>query len=226
MWYPGKLADVDLVASGFAERESGGDCTACCFSGGVDSFYSLLRHLPDAEPDPAYRVGQALFVHGFDIPLAEKGFYDRLADRYEAALAPLGVELIRCRTNLREMLDPHLSWMTAHGAALQSVAHFLAAGLRRLVIPSTNRFSLFNPPIGSNPITDPQLSSERLELLHDGCDASRIEKIVAIADDPVAQRHLRVCFQPPGATENCGRCVKCQKTMLPLWAIGRLDRFG
>lgn len=67
-------------------------------------------------------------------------------------------------------------------------------------------------------------STDRLAVEHDGAEAVRARKIELIADDPVAQRHLRVCYME-FATMNCCRCLKCQRTMAVLDAIDRLDRF-
>ena len=225
LWYPGKLGKIALHATCYDEAAAPAEAVAACFSGGVDSFYSLWHHRPETEPVANHRIGYGVFVHGFDIPLEDLRFYEETAAGYEAALASQSITLLRCRTNIRKLVEPRMPWITFHGAAIQAVGLFLQHGLRRLIIPSTNRYSILNPPIGSNPFTDPLASTECLTLLHHGCEASRIEKILTIADWPVVQQHLRVCFQPPGAYLNCGACPKCQKVMAPLWLAGKLDAF-
>lgn len=226
LWYPRELSMVDIQSAGFDEAPVRGTSTCACFSGGVDSFYTLWHHRAETEPVQRYRITHGLFAHGFDIPLNKPDFYEQQAAPYEAILREQGIALIRMRTNVRDILDPFTKWMTTHGAALQMAAHFLAGGARTFIIPSTNRFSLINPPIGSNPITDPQPASEALEIIHHGCEASRIQKVLAIADWPPAQQLLRVCFQDHAGPANCGACKKCHKVMLPLWVAGKLDRFA
>jgi hypothetical protein len=225
LWFPGTLSVVDLQVAGYEEPSAPAEAVAACFSGGVDSFYTFWHHRLESEPVANHRVGYGVFVHGFDIPLEDLRFYEKTAAGYEATLATQSVSLVRCRTNIRALIESRVPWITFHGAAIQAVGLFLQRGLRRLIIPSTNRYSLLNPPIGSNPYTDPLASTERLTFLHHGGEASRIEKILAIADWPVVQQHLRVCFQPPGAFLNCGVCPKCQKVMAPLWLAGKLDAF-
>lgn len=225
LWYPRELTLVDVLCDGFDEALPRGNATCACFSGGVDSFYTLWHHRAESEPIPRYRITHGLFAHGFDIPLDRAEYYERQAASYEAMLDELGIRLVRMRTNVREILDPCASWMTTHGAALQMAAHFLASGMRTFLIPSTNRFSLINPPIGSNPITDPQPGSEALEIVHHGCEASRIQKLLTIADWAPARKHLRVCFQDKTEVLNCGACKKCHKVMLPLWVAGKLESF-
>ncbi len=226
LWFPDKLSMVALHAAGYEEAVTPAEAVAACFTGGVDSFHTLWHHRPETEPVANHRIGYGLFVHGFDIPLEDPRFYEEAAAGNEAALATQSVKLLRCRTNVRALVEPHVSWITFHGAAIQAVGLFLQHGLRRLIIPSTNRYSLLNPPIGSNPYTDALASTENLTFLHHGCEASRIEKILAVADWPVVQQHLRVCFQQPGAYLNCGVCRKCQKVMAPLWLTGKLDAFA
>lgn len=43
----------------------------CSFSGGVDSFYTLWKHLPQNEPNKENQVTHALYLHGLDIPLRD-----------------------------------------------------------------------------------------------------------------------------------------------------------
>lgn len=57
-------------------------------------------------------------------------------------------------------------------------------------------------------------------------DASRPEKLEALADDEDVQKYVAVCYDAGPHGENCGRCYACMKTMIPLDIIGKLDRFG
>jgi hypothetical protein len=135
------------------------------------------------------------------------------------------VGLVGLATNAHALVEPHVPWLTTHGAVLAAVGLLLGRGLRTLLIPSTNRHSRLFVPCGSNPLTDPALSTEALELVHYGCHRSRIQKIRALANRPEVRAHLRVCWQGQAAGGNCGRCVKCLKVMLPLALEGVLDRF-
>ena len=225
LWWP-QLRPVALRAPGLVSPPpSDAAAVASCFSGGVDSFHTLYAHLDGAAPNPAYRLTHLFFAHGFDIPLANPS-YDAIAAEFEDLARALGLELIRVATNAREMLDAHLRWDQTHGACIAAGALLLSGGLRRLLVPSTNRQSLLFLPCGSNPVTDPMLGTESLDIVHYGTHASRIEKILALADRREAQAHLRVCWQNVAGARNCGRCVKCVKTMMPLAIVGALDQFS
>jgi hypothetical protein len=57
-------------------------------------------------------------------------------------------------------------------------------------------------------------------------DTSRPEKLHVLADDLEAQKYLSVCYNTDRHVEHCGVCYACQKTMIPLDIMGKLDGFG
>lgn len=193
------------------------DGTGLFFSGGVDSLHMLLtaRERPDA----------LIFVLGFDLALdsATAEVAERSAREVAAAA---GVELIAVRTNLRtHPAHGQTNWERSHGGALAAVGHALSSCLGRVLVSATYpRFCDY--PWGSHFRLDPLWSSERLEVVHVGDELWRSDKLTAIADEPLAQRHLRVCWERslPGRL-NCSRCEKCVRTMIPLSESGLLDRF-
>ena len=79
---------------------------------------------------------------------------------------------------------------------------------------------------GSHLAIDHLWSTEALSFVHDGWEASRMNKIDwQIAHSPLALKHLRVCYNnEQQATYNCGKCEKCLRTMVSLYAAGVLDR--
>jgi len=226
LWFPGRLKRIEVRSPGLRVPEpADAEAVVSCFSGGVDSFHTLFDHLGERAPNAAYRASHLLFVHGFDIPL-EDGVYESLLSEYRVLAKALGVEVVGMATNVRESLDPHVSWVTTHGAAIGACALLLSGGAPHFIVPSTNRHSRLFSPCGSNPVTDPALGSERLEIVHHGSHRSRIGKICDIARRPEVQQHLRVCWQNVPGRHNCGRCVKCLKVMMPLALEGVLGDFA
>jgi hypothetical protein len=114
-------------------------------------------------------------------------------------------------------------WEIFHGAALASVAHLLSPLFRKVYIPSSYSFQHLSP-WGSHPLVDPLWSSEDLELIHDGCEASRVDKAIAIASNETALHFLRVCWRNYENAYNCGCCEKCVRTMVNLRLAGALER--
>ena len=225
LWLPQLFKPVRLIAPQFAAQSVGpARVVASCFSGGVDSFHTLYNHLP-GHVAPGCEMTHFFFVHGFDIP-TDNPVYGEIAAEFSALAAAMNLEFMGMETNARKISDPFVSWIWTHGAIINACGLLLANGIRNLIIPSTNRQSLLFAPCGSNPVTDPMLATESLQVIHYGSHASRIQKIREIELKPEAQQHLRVCFQNASGVRNCGRCVKCLKVMMPLALAGVLENFS
>ena len=112
----------------------------------------------------------------------------------------------------------NLSRNLTQGSALASVA--LLLGFARAYIPAAYAYNQLIP-LGSHPLTDPLWSTETVQVVHDGAEARRVDKVVRIAADPAALANLRVCFE--SLNDNCGSCAKCLRTAIPLALIGAVD---
>lgn len=69
------------------------------------------------------------------------------------------------------------------------------------------------------------ISTERFELVIDGCQYTRPEKTERISEWPIAQKYLNVCVHPLEHAHNCSCCPKCMWTLIPLEAMGKLENF-
>lgn len=188
---------------------------ACFFTAGVDSSFSVLKHYEE--------VTSLVFVHGFDVPVRDVELRNMVADGVRQAAHALEKPLLEIETDLREFSEGHVGWLDYHGAALAAVALLLAPAFRKVYIPATHTYSNLRP-LGSHPLLDPLWSTEEVEIVHDGCEASRIEKIQAVAGHAPALSRLRVCWENRGGAYNCGRCEKCLRTMVILRALGLSPR--
>ena len=190
---------------------------AAFFSGGVDSFYTLLKHREE--------ITDLIFVRGFDnIGLDNTAFYERTSENIRKTASRMGKRIVEIETNLRPFLDACVDWgHFGHGTMLAAVGHLLSASFRRIYIASAFAYSaLF--PWGTHPELDPLWSSESLEFVHDGCEAARVEKVALLATSDAALQNLRVCWNPLRGERNCGRCEKCVRTMINLHVAGALER--
>ncbi|MDQ8173355.1 MAG: hypothetical protein P3B76_11795 [Gemmatimonadota bacterium] len=193
--------------------------TGLMFSGGVDSFYSLLRGTvaPDA----------LVFVDGFDIPLADVARRDAAYAAVREVADALGVRAIRVATNIRDhALFRSVSWDLTHGGAMAAVGHTLRTHLSHLVVSSSDAYADDKGGYGSHFRLDPLWSSDRLAILFEGATHRRSEKLLAIAGEPLVRRHLRVCWEHRAAALNCGHCEKCIRTQLTLLAHDQLQHFA
>ncbi|MGH2901344.1 MAG: hypothetical protein ACRDMZ_21885 [Solirubrobacteraceae bacterium] len=217
-WYP-HLRSVSIrapMSTGGGVRKSA-DRIGSFFTGGVDSFFTVLR-----ERAPGDQIQSLVFVWGFDIHLANEGAWQTaLASNVSVANA-LGVPLVPVVTNLRETRFGQTDWTRlSHGAALAGVALALGGMFHTVLIPSSASQRDLRP-WGSHPDTDVMFTSSRTRIIHDGSEWRRAEKTEIVARSDLALRHLRVCYESPHGT-NCGKCKRCYRTMLALEAVGALE---
>jgi hypothetical protein len=223
-WWP-NLARVDIDATpADVDRRTPPNRAATFFSGGVDSFYTLLKHLRGGGTLPA-PMTHLIFVRGVETRLS----FIRGADQTEAwvreVAATTGTSVIVGETNFRTALqrsEDYLHWERHyHGSALAAVALGLSPGLAFACIPSAFSYNHLVAH-GSTPLVDEMFSTEQLQVVHDGSEVNRPAKVARIIewDRTLVLNHLRVCIENRGGAKNCGRCKKCVRTAVPLRVLG------
>jgi len=186
------------------------------FSGGVDSCFTAFRHTKKLCGRVQRPLEAGLMIHGLDIPLNEQQIFDNAAKKSRATLASLELELITMATNFREFDQ---DWEDVHGVAIGSCLMLLQGGYSEGLIPSSLPYDALALPWGSNPITDPLLSSSTFPIVHDGAAFTRTEKVKQIAQWREALQNLRVCWEGTQKDKNCGHCEKCVHTILNFRAV-------
>jgi len=207
-------AGADGGGAAAAPRRARG--TACFFTGGVDSFYTVLTRRAE--------IDALVFVHGLDLPLDQERKNALISERLTAVAAALDLPLVELETDLRSISDDVCGWELVYtSAALATVAHLLSDRFARVLIPATHSLRDLHP-IGSHPLLDPLYSGDRLAIEHVD-QVTRVDKLARLAESELAMASLRVCFQPGFDDRlNCGECPKCQRTMTGLRVVGALGR--
>jgi len=189
---------------------------AMFFSAGVDSFTTYLKHRKF--------VNHFIFVNGFDIELENKSLFHKTVKNISEIAKKEKVNLITVETNVKNIIEPIYVWDWVHGGALGAVALFLRNDLRKLFIAgNVRKDQLF--PYGTHPELDYLWGSEKLVIVHDGNEYSRLEKVVHhIAKSDLALSYLHVCSNNTNGVYNCSRCGKCTRTMMQLVAANALPK--
>lgn len=215
-WWPW-MKSVRLSARSTEPEMPTGRGVGSFFSGGVDSFFSLLSHFDE--------ISHLILVKsGFDIFPPNKAVTDKTVTALTRAASEYGKPLVVLETDIREVSSRFVRWGPRyHGAALATVGQLLSPHLKEVIIPSTYQANDL-VPWGTHPDLDHLWSSSYLGVAHDSAEFDRAEKVRAISGDPVAMAHLRVCWRNPASEYNCGRCEKCVRTMLALYAFGALSQ--
>jgi hypothetical protein len=190
---------------------------AICFTGGVDSFFSLLAG--------DHRPTHLLFVHGYDLALEDHDRRAAASASIQAVARDRGLVPIEVETNLRHHhCFAQASWEHTHGAALVCIAMLLRPEIGTVVIPPSYALSRLIP-WGSHPELDRRWSIPgALTVEHGDATLFRRERLRAVADHPLVHQHLRVCWAHLAPGANCGRCEKCVRTLVDLEYLGRRDQ--
>jgi hypothetical protein len=198
--------------------ETGRQDAIFCFSGGVDSCFTAYRHARGMTTCFPYPLRTAVLVHGFDIPLKEVDYYESVCSKVSIQLKSLDIGLYRVATNFKEL---SVFWPHAFGTGVASVLSLFqrryATGLIAQGVPYRSYQNLVE---GSNPMTDPLLSSDAFKIVPDGGGFQRWEKIKVISGWPEGMEHLRVCWEGEKKDSNCCGCEKCIRNILTFRALG------
>lgn len=227
---------IEPTAGFVPARPSARRHTAMLLSGGVDSLATLRSNRDACPPDHPDAVCEALFFIGSNTydrpggaaaPVAPDRMraYEARIRRLRAFAADLGLALTVLETNARQLYPSwpiyrDLGW----AASMLAPVHQLATRITDVLISSTG-YGTDIPFHGSHPLLDPLYSSGALRVRHTLPFTERFEKLAMLADWPEGLAVLDVCLGFDATADgpaNCGRCAKCQRTMLGLLALGRL----
>lgn len=198
-----------------------GQAVGSSFTTGIDSYCTLWDNFKNSESD-CNRI-----THLFNIHTGQKGcqnldgrvlFRKRLQSISEAA-KQMNLELVVIDSN-QETFYGFDGNSETHGPRFISGALLLQKLFSIFYFPSSDQYSDFIP-YGSTPLADPLLSTEVLDIVHDGAQYSRIEKTKMISDWDITQSFMTVCHgnYEEGKT-NCSNCEKCVRTMVILDMLG------
>lgn len=198
-------------------------------SGGVDSFFSILKHHNMAPEMADYELTHLTFFntgsHGdFGGEEARKLFVERQKRAQQLADA-LKLPLVSVDTNLSEFIQmPFLPTASIRNLsavlALQKLfaRYYFSSGepvfCFRLDATENDNYDLLNTYA---------VSTENTTVHNSGLAETRLEKIRYIAQFPITYRYLNICIT---GDENCGKCDKCVRTMNALYAIDQLDHYS
>lgn len=213
--------DISAVARPGPEPSRAAEAAAF-FSGGVDSFHTLLKHTRQLElPVPLTHI---IFMRGLEKPLELSHGVDDSQRMIEAVASKTGVRSLVGESNIRTHFKVH--WQRYYyGSGLAATALSLGDGFGYVCIPASWGYKDLVVS-ASTPLVDERYSTERLQIVHDGAErprAARLEKIVAWAPELVLT-HLRVCVMNAGGLGNCGKCPKCVRTATVLHFLGALEQ--
>lgn len=220
-WYPDRQV-VPIEAELLAENQlKAQGRIGAFFSGGVDSFFTLLHHDQEALAASLPRIDDLITVWGFDIPIDNARAFDNVRRSSAQVASQLEKQLIIVGSNFRKTRLSQLRWLSHFGSLLIGLGLGLEDRFAKLLISSAYGSKNQKPISGSHPRTDPLLSTSKTSIVHYAQDHDRFERTAYISRSKIAMATLRVCWESPTGA-NCGTCDKCIRTMATLDLLGGL----
>lgn len=209
------------------------------FSGGVDSFATLMDRFIN-ENDKEWKIDTLFFFN-----VGQNGNYnnpktqERVINRYNLSKCypdAVGLPFIMMDTNLFAFYLPH--WEFDAGVMCRATAILVFEKcLQRYYISSADSYGEMmdygNARITlaafSDPYIFPLLSPDGLDIVLDGAQYIRSQKVQLIAEDKLVGQYLNVCVNSNDehtSGKNCSICSKCMRTLFTLEILGKLNNFS
>lgn len=234
-----ELAPVKFTVDGFIQPpKKRGKIIGTGISCGVDSLSTVYDHFI-RETDPNYRIN-ALFYFNCGIfgEFGDPQWLELTLNRNEPgkrAAKDLGLPCYYLNSNLhafRKLIDMNkLNFIAVYSCALSlgnAVSrYYISSGTNYEEIKAyRNHYHNRDMSGFAESYLVPLIQTERTELIVDGCQYRRVDKLKNIVDWEIAQKYLNVCWRYTSDGSNCGQCPKCLRTLLPLEIMGKLDDFA
>lgn len=219
-FFPENNLGGTLYVENLIDNQIHGSNTSLLFSGGLDSYDSLIRNF-DKNP---YLIS----IHGADVEIKDKIRWDKFVKFNNEEDLLNHSRLFYVESNLREFYTYRVNLLTdlgwwggvQHGMALLGVLAPISYkyGITdiRIAASATHEVSY---SWGSSPKIDENMKWANTHVTHDGYDQRRTDKIDNVVDfvnRTGNQMKLRVCYADERVGYNCNKCHKCQRTILSL----------
>ncbi len=215
--------------------------TGC--SGGVDSFYTIAKHIKgkvSKEMELTHLVNFSMATVD-NVKKRMKKTFIKTTEEVSNIAKSCGLDIIACYSNLNEFYKfPYGSFITFFTSIYSSVPFALQKLIGIYYASSGGPISEFDLDVSKTHGFDPSvfdvftlscMDSENLKFYSAGVEISRIEKERYIADYEPARKFLSVCTvrslyeNKEEIDKNCSICSKCLRTMCHFYSMKKLENF-
>lgn len=230
-------APVKFTVKGFDTVAQTGSLIGTGISCGVDSLVTIYDNFVN-ETDPNFRINSLFFVncgtHGnYEDEATQRKFRERIALNRTGA-EDLGLPMYIVNSNYHAFThkigEQKIGYLAIYSCVLSLQKYikryYTSGNLSYDEIAEFNRLSRdFDIAEYCESFMPHLISTERFELVIDGCQYTRAEKTERISDWDFAQKHINICNNLKGDARNCSYCNKCMWTLITLEAMGKLNQF-
>lgn len=227
------LNEIEIVVQGFKSAKKTNNLIGEGFTAGVDALATLYDRFV-IEKSPDFRISALFFfnvgTHGGGGERARKKFksrYNYLLD----FVNEIGLPFVPMDSSLFDFYK--LEWEYDAGVLCRTIGILVFERvLSKYYVASDYSFweivnmSSINHGAIINATNYSMLGTESLEIIVDGTQYKRSEKIARLLDYPQGMKYLNVCVGQTESPHNCSLCHKCLRTELALDILGKLEDFS
>jgi hypothetical protein len=186
------------------------------FSGGIDSLATFKRRYS--------QIKYLVFYKGADIPVSRERRFKEVKSYIQDFANEQDKKLVIISTNARYLGAASWEFMALSCTTVGPLLT-LSNYINRVYVAATHSGEWAREVrLGSHPDLDPLVNIDRVEIIHDGFELKRIQKLMLITEEPELLQNLRVCQDVDyfdanmhnGSRYNCGKCEKCCYTAMAL----------
>lgn len=228
-----KYSRINIISSSLSDTNLNIGYTAGTgLSCGIDSFATYFENIEEIEP---YAIEYFTFFnvgsHGDHGGAKAREVFKQRFKNISQFSKKVGKEVITVDSNLSEILQ--MKFQETYNLRTISCTLLLQKLFKNYYYSSGTRFDHF--AFNNQEIADldmliiPNLSTESTTCFVGALKYSRIERTNLISDFPETYHHLDVCTHPFATNSNqinCSECYKCQRTMLTLDLLGKLEFYS
>jgi len=220
--------DIDAKSDGRVLESKNGVGTA--LSCGVDSFYTVLKHL-NIEMN-GFSLTHLAYFNIMNNPVWQKredssrDFSNARIEYIRPAVEELGLKLVAVDTNFDTFYN-NFQLLATFTFRYFGTVLALQKLFGKYYWSSADSFSKFGFSIDDisrfDLLSVQCVSNENTTFYSTGSEITRLEKTAYISYFAVTYKYLNVCWFH---LYNCNTCDKCRRTILGLYTLGKLDRYG
>lgn len=235
-----QTSPIKFTVKGFdtvKTSSGGGTLIGTGISCGVDSLVTIYDNFLK-EDDPNFKINSLFFVNcgtcgDYEDEKSHQKYWDRVALNKTGA-DELGLPMYLINSNYHAFThkidEEKIGYLAIYSCILSLQKYikryYTSSNLSYDEIAEFNRISRdFDIAEYCESFMPHLISTECFELVIDGCQYTRAEKTERISDWEFAQKHLNVCVPAADKGHNCSCCNKCMWTLIPLEAMGKLEKF-
>lgn len=229
---------IKIKANGFSNCiKTDANLIGTGFSGGVDSFSTIIDKY-EIETDPEYRINTLFFFNiGQYQGRSHQTRLTKALQFYNNSLEfarEINLPYIFMDSNMFDFYLPHWEYDAGPLCRIASILVFQRA-ISRYYISGSNHYLQQNSSTEKHldDVTDEfiysMLSPDGIDIILDGNQYFRSQKVEKLVNYEYAKKHLNVCVNGNinvQVDKNCSICHKCLRTLIILESLGKLNDFS